>query len=425
MSSSASSSSVRRGSALLPAAAAALALGCLHGPHPAASEALTAFVAPQPAMTARWPPPAWREGLRARPRIAILPTQNLTGARAPVGQVGEWLRRAVAAGELEVVPEAGVDEVLAKFRIRSVSGLDRDGAAALRAGLAVDAVLVSSLDVHLPGKQPAISITARLVSTEDPPRVLWMDRVAASGDDAPGLLGLGVVDRLDVLQALSVARLAASLFGGPSAQCAAEARFTSRTRFASVELRAPDRRRVAVLPFQNLSDRRDGGEVIALELVRQLAASGAYEVVEPGLVRRELLADRIVLEGGVSIVNATTVLKALGADLALSGTVHDLTGATTHAGIPSVSFSVEVLDRRTELLAWSSTSSGRGDDRVRFFGLGLVNNPLDLACRLARPVVDGLVAERRSPTRDDPQRQASTYRAAAPPVRDPVPGTPR
>jgi TolB-like protein len=339
-------------------------------------------------------PPAWRTGMGARPIVAVFPMQNLSGGRAPVKAIDASLRASIEASGLAVVDREWVDAVLASRRIRYTGGLDREGATALRDELGVDAVLVSSLDLYAAGSPPAIGLSSRLVSTGDPPRILWMDRVSISGNDEPGLFGAGIVSTLPPLEGAALARLMASLRGEASGACGRERRFAPSRKYRSPILDAPDRRTIAVLPFVSSSGRRDAGELAALELVRQLVATGAFEVVEPGQVRRELLAYRVVMDGGASLDDAMVVVEQIGVDLVLAGSVLQYAEAVSRAGGPQVELAVHVLDGRTHRVVWSSTSLARGDDGVVLFGIGRVNTAGALSCRMAREVVERIAGAR-------------------------------
>jgi TolB-like protein len=170
--------------------------------------------------------------------------------------------------------------------------------------------------------------------------------------------------------------------------------FTPRRTYRAPVLDDVGRRTIAVLPFVNESLRRSAGDVIQAQFVGQLARSGAFEVLDPGVVREQLLAHRIILEKGVSVDNATVLLTLLEADVVLSGAVF-VYQAPSREGAPSVEFTAYALDRTTQELVWSSSSHGRGDDGVFFFDAGRVRTAAELSCRMVRGVVDELVGSRR------------------------------
>jgi hypothetical protein len=117
-------------------------------------------------------------------------------------------------------------------------------------------------------------------------------------------------------------------------------------------------------------------------------------VVEPGVVRGELLSHRIGAAGGISLDDARVVLELVGADLVLSGTVRQFEDAAGAFGAPSLEVGAWVLDRKTARLVWSSSTSGAGDDGVYFFGLGRVTTASALACVMAKGAVTEMLEDR-------------------------------
>jgi TolB-like protein len=331
-------------------------------------------------------------------RFALFPVQNASGGNAPIRGLTEALDAALAARGLAVVPRQELDAALADHRIRFTGGVDRTLARVLRDDLGVEAVLIPTLEQYSGDAPPRISLSWRLVAAADRPVVLWADGLARSGDDAPGLLGRGRVTVAAELERLVVVEVARAVERRLTARaqgewCGGAGRFGPRRTFRAPVLDDVGRRSIAVLPFTNLSARRSASDVLVAQFVGGLARSGAFEVLDPGLVREELLGHRIVLTGGVSIDQATALLDLLGADLVLSGTV-EVYEASAGRGAPSVEFTAYVLDRRTTELVWSSTSHGSGDDGVFFFDAGRVRTSAALSCRMARGVVDALVGHR-------------------------------
>ena len=155
-----------------------------------------------------------------------------------------------------------------------------------------------------------------------------------------------------------------------------------------------------MLPFQNTSGRRDAGEVMALRFLAPLVASGTVQVVEPGMVREELLTHRIGSIGGISLDDARVVLELVRADLVLSGTVRRFEDAAGLSGAPALEFGSWVLDRKTAKLVWSSSTSGAGDDGVFFFGLGRVTTTSALACAMAKGAASEMLDDRPQLTKN-------------------------
>ena len=229
--------------------------------------------------------------------------------------------------------------------------------------------------------------------------MLWADDVSRSGEDSPGLLRIGVIARVDELERLVVqtaARAVESWVANRSRgdTCRSDPRFAPRRQFRAPVLDDVGRRTIAVLPFANDTRRRSADEVVLGQLVAELVRSRAFEVLDPGVVREELLANRIMFEGGVSLDRASTMLDLLNADLVASGEVHGFSEGIGIQQPPAVSFSAYVIDRMTGEVVWSSTSRGEGNDGVYLFGARRVYSTSALSCRMTRGVIDAVVGDR-------------------------------
>ena len=239
-----------------------------------------------------------------------------------------------------------------------------------------------------------MAMTTRLVSTEPEPTIRWIGAFARSGVDAPGLLAMNVVQAMETLRDESLLQTAVELAAAVQSPrvrppCPEVTQVRPGRAYRSPLLSDPSRRTVALLPFLNASGRRDAGDVMMLRFLAPLVANGTIQVVEPGVVRGELLNHRIGSGGGISLDDARVTLDLVRADLILSGTVRRFDDAAGTLGAPYVEFNAWMLDRKTAQLAWSSTTSGAGDDGVFFFGVGRVLTPSALACAMAK----GAVAE--------------------------------
>jgi len=340
-----------------------------------------------PAAGAAPEPPAGRAGLATR--IALFPVTNLSGGAAPVREIHAALEAALRARGLSLLGGDAVDEFLARHRIRYTGGLDRAAARAARDDLGVDAVLVPTVSLYGAEGVPRFGLMARLVSSGEP-RILWMDRWARTGDDAPGLFGLGAVGSPRELRDAVLARLADALVArlqgkGPAfGTCKGGSGYAPRHVFSALPARRPGRLPVAVVPFVDETRRGDAGELAALDFVRELSRHQELEVVEPGVVRAELIRNRVVMEGGVSHETARIALATLEVAAVLAGYVR----VQEEVPVPRLELTLLVLDTSENRLLWRSSSHARGDDRVFFFDAGRVSTTSELSCRLTRSAVD-------------------------------------
>ena len=333
------------------------------------------------------------DGARPRPRVLVLPPENLATGPIASREVAFRLEQMVALAGADVIGGERLDEYLAKYRIRYTGGIDPVAAKAAREEMGADAILATTVMLWS-GDAPQVAVVSRLVSTADTPAVLWMDGHARTGDDAPGLFALDVVGDPQVLKSEALKRLGQSLEaylarGTRPEMCSGGGWWRPRIAYRA----RPDERvvaSIAVLPFVNETRRRGAGEILALEFAWQFANADGFRLVEPGLVRDELLRRRIVMEDGVSLDQARTVSATLDADLVLAGYVYDFDEGAT----PLSNFSAMVIDRKTGRVVWESTSYDKGNDSETLFGLRRVSTTALLTCRMAREVVDGMTGKR-------------------------------
>jgi len=364
--------------------------------------------------------------------IAVLPTGNLSGAEAPLDAIQAALRVALQDRGFDLLPEEVLADFMSRQRLRDVSGLAAGMGEALQAETGATAVLVSSVDLFQQDQPPRFALTARLVATGREPRIVWMDMAAATGDEKPGFLGLGRISDVGVLEGRVVTTLGDSLQaalapGAPDASSDSVARrFRPRSLYrapADAPLRAPDAlpepeaaavpetpaaetagetaaappapRRVAVLPFANDSAMKNAGDLVTLEMVRQVRLVPGVEAIEPGVVRDALLRAHLIQEEGLSLPQADLVRLLLEADLVLFGDVSVYVEAWAGDPEPEVDFSARVLSTRTRQVVCAALSHARGDDGTWFFGLRRVPTARTLAARLAHGFVTGCLDPRQ------------------------------
>lgn len=336
--------------------------------------------------------------------IAVMPIENLSGAAAPVREIRSSLIEVLKARGMSVLEDGVLDAFLARHRMRYTGGLTKELGEALRVQTGVRGVLFTSLELYDESSMPKVALLSRLVYAGEWAGVLWMDGVAVSGNDSPGILGLGLVRDPRALGEKAVKRLAKSLSAfRPGRQprkpagrlLGGKKKFRPKEFFVSPRISAKKAGPlvVAVLPFRNESPRRNAGEIMTLHFVRHLAGREDVEVVEPGVVRQALLTSRTIMEQGLSLPQADLLRDLLGVDLVLAGSVADYLDYSGADGAPRVDFSSEVIDTAERKATWSAVSYGRGADGVFFFDAGKVNTAHAMASEMARDVVGRIVRE--------------------------------
>lgn len=329
--------------------------------------------------------------------VAVFPVENLSGVSVPADAIHGFLVEGLVSRGLRVLGGDALDDFMRRHRIRYSGGIDTATAELLRQETGVDGVVIVSVGLSSDAYPPKAALIARVVSTRGTPAVVWSDDVGLAGDEAPGLFELGLVHDYDALLTKALDRLTKSLAtyletGDAGVDPRRAEKFQPKMFYRAPTLELGKTYSVAVLPFLNVSQRRNAGEILALLFVRHLSRFPQFQVVDSGVVRRELLAARIIMDAGPSISDAETVAALVDADLVLGGRVlsyQDYEGAT-----PRVEFSTILIDRRTRKVVWSSDSYNDGTDGVRFFDRGRSRTAHAMATQMVRLTAEGIAGGR-------------------------------
>lgn len=331
------------------------------------------------------------------PRIAVFPAENLSGKPAP--DIRLLLVERLKAQGLGVLDDAVLERLVTKHRVRYMGGLEPGFATALKQEAGLEAIVIPSLEVYDDTAGfPRAAVFARLVSTGEAPEVLWVDGKGAAGDDAPGLLGIGMIEDPRELLTGAVDSVARSLArylaepGGRKTERAPARKFRPKIVYRSEALDAKQRYSVAVMPFFNKTGRPYAGEIIGLHMMRNLMRAENLAIVEPGIVRQELLRFRIIMNDGVSLADTETILNAVNADLVLNGEVLEYRDPLGPSGAPKVDFAVVFIERKTRRILYSSYSNNAGDDGVFFFDWGRVNTAHAMASQMAQAIAERMLS---------------------------------
>jgi len=319
-----------------------------------------------------------------KPRIVVLPVENLSGKQAPLKEIRRSLIEGLIKQGASVPDEGDFEQFMARRRVRYIGGVDTATAQAWKEEAGMEAVLITSVDQYEDSDPPKIALTSRLVSTGKMPYIMWMDNIGFSGDDAPGLFGIGLIEQIGPLQDKAVKQLLASVAeyyadtslpanNGPTGL------FKPKTAYRSPFL-VPDKMyTVAVMPFFNRSKNSKAGEIIALRFAGQLTKYSAFQVLEPGVVRQKLLNFRVIMRDGVSREVTDSFFNNLETDLVLIGRVLEYEEGNT-----KMEFDIQVYEKKSREMVWSSWSHNQGSDGVFFFDWRRVNNAGVLASKMAK-----------------------------------------
>jgi hypothetical protein len=315
-------------------------------------------------------------------RVAILPVNNLTTLPIPEERLQILLRDTLQQAGVSVLPAKETALFLSQHRLRYTGGIDRKTAMALQSETGVDGVLIAKVLNYKETFPGRIALTLTLTTNADDPRIRQSGAAALTARDNPGLFERGILHDFKVLEVRAVNEAVAKLLSPSGAPGAARQRYAPALLYRDPDLTFDRPLRIALLPFKNRSPRPYAGEIIAALFAAQLAKLPQVILLDPGTARQTMLANRLIMEGGVSLDQAQTLFGDLQADLLLTGTVSEYVEAE-NGGVPRILFTAQLLEQRTRRILWSIESRNSGSDGVFFFELGTVLNP----CRLAEEMV--------------------------------------
>lgn len=353
-------------------------------------------------------------------RIAVLPVENLSDTSAPLQNIGNALIFELEKSGFRVVNKNTLEQFRKKHRMRYIGGVSSALAEAMSKELRAEAVLITSLEAYQEADPPQISLIARLVSCGPQPEIIWTDSIGLSGDESPGLLDLKLIRSHRELLRKAAGKLNGSLVtifnqetqGGtlrhPTKPLPAKSKsdvlslnywlnkkYLPYDYFRSPLIEPGKKYSIAVIPMLDLATRKNSGIIAQLHFVRELFNLTDFKVIEPGLVREELLKIRAIMPYGPSLAETDLITgkELLGVDLVLSGKVFDYQNMSND---PKVDFSVQVIEKNSRMIVFGARAFNTGQDRVYFYNLGREYTAHNLLMNMSRVAVQLLIAPPRS-----------------------------
>jgi len=332
--------------------------------------------------------------------IAVFPVENLSAGGVPADTVRQFLIGNLAAKGIRVLDDAALSAFMTRHRVRYAAGIDTPTAEALRKEAGIDGVLIPSFELFSGVAPPKIALVVRLVSIDAVPTVVWAEDAGLAGDDAPGFFERGVVNDYATLERRALERMWSSLeayleTGQAKSRVSRARKFRPRAAFRSAAIETGRSASIAVVPFFNVSDRRNAGEILALLFIRHLTAFEGIRVVDTGVVRQQLLDARIIMDGGLSLRDADTVAALVEADFVLGGRILRYEDHVGSGRAPRVEFSTLLIDRKSRRVIWSSSSDNHGLDGVHFFERGTSRTAHAMATQMVRLTSEMIVGRDR------------------------------
>ena len=147
-------------------------------------------------------------------------------------------------------------------------------------------------------------------------------------------------------------------------------------------------KRVAVLPFENLSSEEDSGEKVQKIFLVELLKNKKFYVLELGEVEKALKELRLRGTDKLSAADCMKLQEKLGVEWIFLGSVLEFSQKRQGTEeIPVVSLTARVLEAKTGKIIWAAFASRQGDDSEVLFGIGKINSASELAKKIAQKMV--------------------------------------
>ncbi len=143
-------------------------------------------------------------------------------------------------------------------------------------------------------------------------------------------------------------------------------------------------RRVAVIPFHNLTRDPVAGEVVTRIFLTELIRGRMFIVVEMGDVEDFMFQQRVKRKDFMNRTVLNLLRSRTGAEAAIMGTVNrfDYVGR-----VPVVSLTVRMVDTEDGHIIWKASAERNGDDYLKVLNLGKIRSLPRLCQVMAREMI--------------------------------------
>ncbi len=341
----------------------------------------------------------------AATRIALLPFQNVSGHIRSPAIITPLIEPTLRTRGYEVVTSDAVEAFLIQHRIRATNKLSREQLAALGKEFGAEFAMVGSIDLFAdtPGN-PQWGLSARLLETASG-SIVWADAAGVTGDDFTGFLGLGTVTSPEELAVRVVEMLFRSLPTGENpgeeqkvARAPRSVKLPGRV-FRDPRLDTGPPKSVAVLPFENGTDRRGAALIMDDLMVAGLFKASHFEVADAGEVQHVLQTRGLAPYGAIDVESLRQIGEGARVDAVILGRVDDYNeglrpGTSTS---PSIALDARMLDAKTGQILWMGSHEARGEESQIVLEFGKIKSMVPLAMRVISEMVGTMQPSPRLP----------------------------
>jgi TolB-like protein len=138
-----------------------------------------------------------------------------------------------------------------------------------------------------------------------------------------------------------------------------------------LQQRVADIKRVAVLPFHNISGKTNAGDLVTNIFVTEIFRAGLFQVEEPGNVSQFMIQEKLNTIGEIGVEWFDD-------------------GSSSESAVPLVSVTIRMIDAKTGNIVWSAQNKRRGDEYIIAFDFGLVRSVNTLSQKVISEMIHTL-----------------------------------
>lgn len=317
----------------------------------------------------------------------VLPVQDRVGAPELSGMIRGVVTRALGDADAELVEASGLRDRLRRLRIRSVSQVAPEKLAELTAELGVDWILSTTLHEIVEAEISYLTLSGTVIVVGRP-ELAWAGFLSATSIDQSSWFGVGVVEGLETLAAISTERLLIGLLTEPPRRRERRGLQRSAHTFLRQPVTTGKAVLVAVVPFDSVTDRSPGkaAEIITASALAVLHEAG-FSVLHPGVVDWLFREQGRLLVGQVDPLGWRGLANELSVALVLTGTVETYLEGSGLKPDPWVAFSARLVSTEDGTIVWTGGLERRGSDSDGAFELGRIYSTATLAHEIMRSLI--------------------------------------
>lgn len=304
--------------------------------------------------------------------VAIIPFANLTKNSEASAQFEDVVMIQMVICFGDIIPLETLKPVLRKNRLRLVGKIDERSAAVIREKTNVEYLITGSYDTYDNSENMQSGISLRVIDIETM-SVLWAKSIYFNDMDHVAVFDLK--EQEDLL--FFIRR-----------EMWKKHQLLNLTYLDSVKAAIENRKKVAVVDFDNASAYHRAGAIATNQLVSYLVNEG-YNVIEPGLINELMINNQVNYRGEIDLNIIKRLYKDYSVDLVITGTVEEFKTIPPTAALlsPEVEISMRFIDPQTQRIIDMYNKRIAGDAGELFFKLGKIRSAEKVSNNVIHAVV--------------------------------------